>query len=126
MNNALNVLGTPLQSCGQQPLTGYYRDGRCRTDEQDRGRHVVCAIMDDRFLEYSRQQGNDLISPVPESGFPGLRAGDQWCVCALRWKEAQLDGYAPKVVLAATHQKTLELIELDTLLFHAIDIPRNA
>ena len=121
-----NVLGTGLQLCGQQPKTGFYRDGHCNTDEMDRGTHTVCAIVSEEFLQFSKAQGNDLISAVPAFDFPGLKPGDRWCLCASRWKEAMLEGVAPDVVLEATHAKSLEIIELDTLLAHAVDIPKNA
>ena len=99
-----NVLGTDLKCCSTKPITGYFRDGFCRTDQSDQGRHVVACIVDERFLDYSQSVGNDLSSTNPMYNFPGLKPGDRWCVCALRWKEAFEDGFAPKVVLEATHQ----------------------
>ena len=120
-----NVLGTELQPCSFAPKTGFYRDGSCHTDARDRGMHTVCAVVNDSFLQYSMQQGNDLVTPREEFGFPGLKAGDRWCLCAGRWKEAQLAGVAPSVDLQATHAKTLDVVDLDTLLEHAVDIPRN-
>ncbi len=120
-----NVLGTELQTCGMSPKTGFYRDGCCNTGPQDLGTHTVCAIVNDEFLEYSRSQGNDLITPIEAYGFPGLKTGDRWCLCAGRWKEAHLAGMAPPVDLQATHEKTLELVDLDTLLNYALEIPRN-
>jgi hypothetical protein len=118
---AKNVLGTLLQTCGHDPTTGFFRDGCCHTGPEDRGRHVVCAIVDLPFLEYSRARGNDLITPQPQFGFPGLRPGDRWCLCASRWREASQAGVAPPVVLKATHEKALELVAFDDLLRHAVD-----
>ncbi len=120
-----NVLGTELQTCSLSPKTGFFRDGCCNTGPEDLGLHTVCAVVNDEFLEYSRQQGNDLITPIKAFGFPGLKAGDRWCLCANRWKEAQLAGVAPQVDLQATHMKTLEIIDLDTLLGYATEIPHN-
>ena len=114
-----NVLGTTLQACCNDPLTGFYRDGYCRTGPGDTGLHTVCAIMTDEFLRYSRDQGNDLSSPVPEYGFPGLKAGDKWCLCVTRWQEALEDGCAPDVVLEATHLSALEFVSLEDLQDHA-------
>ena len=111
-----NVLGTDLKCCGIKPITGYFRDGFCRTDQSDQGRHVVACIVDERFLDYSQSVGNDLSSPNPMYNFPGLKPGDRWCVCALRWKEAFEDGFAPKVVLEATHEKSLDYIKLEDLI----------
>ena len=111
-----NVLGTDLKCCGTKPKTGYFRDGFCRTDQSDQGRHVVACIVDERFLDYSQSVGNDLSSPNPMYNFPGLKPGDRWCVCALRWKEAFEDGFAPKVVLEATHEKSLDYIQLEDLI----------
>ena len=120
-----NVLGTELQTCSLSPKTGFFRDGCCNTGPEDLGLHTVCAVVNDEFLEYSRQQGNDLITPIKAFGFPGLKAGDRWCLCANRWKEAHLAGVAPQVDLQATHVKTLEIIDLDTLLGYATEIPHN-
>ena len=111
-----NVLGTDLKCCGTKPVTGYFRDGFCRTDQSDQGRHVVACIVDERFLDYSQRVGNDLSSPNPIYNFPGLKPGDRWCVCALRWKEAFEDGFAPKVVLEATHEKSLDYIQIEDLI----------
>ena len=111
-----NVLGTDLKCCGTKPITGYFRDGFCRTDQSDQGRHVVACIVDERFLDYSQSVGNDLSSPNPMYNFPGLKPGDRWWVCALRWKEAFEDGFAPKVVLEATHEKSLDYIQLEDLI----------
>ncbi len=113
-----NVLGGLLQACCMDPTTGYFRDGYCRTDEHDHGRHVVCAVVDETFLLFSARRGNDLITPRPEYDFPGLKPGDRWCVCALRWKEAYEAGAAPAVVLAATHENALNVIERAALLAH--------
>jgi uncharacterized protein len=114
-NHARNVLGTPLLTCCTSPLTGFFRNGRCDTNEQDTGLHVVCAILTDEFLEYTKAKGNDLSTPRPQWGFPGLKAGDKWCLCAARWKEALDDGMAPKVLLEATHQNALQVVSLDDL-----------
>lgn len=116
-----NVLGEPLQSCSTDPMTGFYRDGCCRTGADDTGMHTVCAVMTEDFLAFSAERGNDLSTPRPEWGFPGLAAGDQWCLCALRWVEALQAGCAPRVVLAATHVSMLEHAELDALKAHAVD-----
>ena len=113
---ARNVFGEPLVPCSFSPLTGYFRDGCCKTDEHDVGTHVVCAVMSTEFLEFSRSRGNDLITPRPEWRFPGLRAGDQWCLCANRWKEAYAAAVAPAVVLESTNHSVLEIIELAVLL----------
>ena len=111
----LNVLGRPLVPCGTEPMTGYFRDGCCRTDASDRGLHVVCAVMNDEFLAFSRRRGNDLSTPRPEFDFPGLRAGDRWCLCANRWLEAWLEGVAPRVVLESTHLNALGVVTLEQL-----------
>ncbi len=108
-----NVLGTALQSCNCNPMTGWYRDGTCRTEENDLGMHTVCAVMTDQFLSYSKAQGNDL--STPQMGFPGLKKGDHWCLCAPRWKEAFDDGMAPLVNLEATEKSTLKIIPIDIL-----------
>ena len=117
-----NVLGEPLAHCCSAPLTGFYRDGYCRTGNEDPGRHVVCAVMTDAFLEYSAGRGNDLATPRPAFDFPGLAAGDRWCLCAQRWAEALDAGVAPRVALTATHESALEVIDLDNLKRHAIDL----
>lgn len=114
-----NVLGGALVTCSKAPMTGFFRDGSCRTEADDRGSHTVCAVVTDAFLNYSRDQGNDLITPRPEFQFPGLKAGDKWCLCANRWKEALLAGVAPPVDLAATHERALDVISKDDLLAHA-------
>ncbi len=118
MEDALNVLGEPLQACSYDPLTGYFRDGCCNTDAHDHGTHVVCARMTDEFLRFSAERGNDLITPRPEWRFPGLKPGDRWCLCATRWKEAFEAGVAPDVVLAATHRKVLDYVSLEELKAH--------
>jgi len=112
---ALNVLGTELEPCSLDPLTGFFRDGCCNTDELDRGLHVVCTRVTAEFLEFSRARGNDLVTPRPEFNFPGLKPGDQWCLCAMRWKEAFDAGIAPPMVLQATHERTLDVVTLAQL-----------
>lgn len=116
----LNVLGTELQQCSCQPRTGYYRDGFCKTGQDDMGMHTVCAVMTDTFLIFSKNQGNDLITPKSEWNFPGLVAGDRWCLCAKRWLEAEHAGVAPLIQLAACYEKTLEIIPIDTLKCYSI------
>lgn len=113
-----NVLGTELEPCGLEPRTGFFRDGCCRTGPDDDGVHVVCAVVTAEFLAFSRAQGNDLITPAPQWGFPGLRPGDRWCLCASRWAEALEAGVAPPVVLAATHARALDWVSLDDLRRH--------
>jgi uncharacterized protein (DUF2237 family) len=113
-----NVLGTPLQACCFDPKTGYYRDGFCKTGEEDIGTHVVCAIMTDDFLRFTKSRGNDLSTPIPYYQFPGLKPGDKWCLCVSRWKEAYIEGLAPPVVLEATHEKALNYVTFDMLLEH--------
>ena len=120
----LNVLGTALLACSFDPLTGFFRDGCCNTDDHDQGTHVVCARVTSEFLAYSRQRGNDLSTPRPEYRFAGLQAGDRWCLCALRWKEALLAGVAPPVHLEATHAKALDIVTLDQLQAHALPAPK--
>ena len=115
-----NVLGGALLDCSHDPLTGYFRDGCCRTGEGDVGLHVVCARVTKEFLTFSASRGNDLVTPRPEFGFPGLQPGDAWCLCALRWKEAFEAGCAPPVVLEATHVSTLEYVDLEDLRAHAV------
>jgi uncharacterized protein (DUF2237 family) len=116
-----NVLGDPLIPCSTDPMTGFYRDGCCRSGDDDHGVHSVCCVMTDDFLAFSKAVGNDLSTPRPQWGFPGLNAGDRWCLCAARWRQADEAGMAPKVVLAATHVRTLDICELDRLRAHAID-----
>ena len=117
--DARNVLGTQLVPCSYDPLTGWWRDGCCHTDENDHGSHVICARMTMEFLNFSMERGNDLITARPASRFRGLKPGDRWCLCALRWKEAMEEGYAPPVVLESTHERALELVPLETLQTHA-------
>jgi uncharacterized protein len=117
---ARNVLGGALLLCSSDPLTGYFRDGCCHTDDNDHGRHVVCARVSAEFLAFSKARGNDLITPRPEYRFPGLKPGDQWCLCALRWREALEAGCAPPVVLEATHRAALRYVSLDDLRAHAV------
>lgn len=110
-----NVLGTRLEQCSIDPLTGFYRDGYCRTGKADTGRHVVAAIITQEFLDFTKSQGNDLQTPNPAHNFPGLKVGDSWCLCALRWKEAEEAGVAPLLNLEATHEKALKFIPLEVL-----------
>ena len=121
MKKALNVLGTELAVCGLEPKTGFFRDGCCSSGPQDLGKHLVCAKVTAEFLEFSRMRGNDLITPRPEFDFPGLKPGDRWCLCALRWMEASDAGLAPPVILEATHQNALELVSLADLQYHALE-----
>ena len=119
-DGALNVLGGALAPCSDDPVTGFFRNGCCDTGPDDTGLHTVCAVMTDAFLVFSRMQGNDLSTPRPESGFPDSRAGDRWCLCVGRWREALAAGVAPPVVLAATHEETLAVVTLDDLERHAL------
>ena len=121
MADAKNVLGGPLETCCTSPMTGFYRDGCCNTGPGDFGVHVVCAQVTEAFLSYTRAQGNDLSTPLPTYNFPGLKAGDRWCLCASRWKEALNDGVAPPVVLEATHAAALQYVPLELLQQHALD-----
>ncbi len=116
-----NVLGGELQTCCTSPMTGFYRDGYCKTGANDVGRHTVCARVTDEFLEFSRSVGNDLSTPHPEWGFPGLKDGDKWCLCVLRWKEALEAGVAPPVILEATHEASLQVVRLEDLKQYAVD-----
>ena len=120
MKASINVLGQPLQSCSHSPLTGWFRDGCCNTDKSDRGSHTVCALVTEDFLLYLRHQGNDLITPRHEHGFPGLKPGDQWCVCAASWARAHEAGVACPVKLESTHADALEFVSLKALLEYAI------
>jgi hypothetical protein len=117
-----NVFGEPLATCSDSPLTGFFRDGCCNTSPEDRGSHTVCVIMTDDFLAFSKAAGNDLSTPMPEYEFPGLKAGDRWCLCAARWRQAFEAGAAPRVVLAATHERALEIVALRDLKRYAIDL----
>lgn len=118
----LNVLGGSLAECGRDPVTGFWRDGCCNTGPEDVGAHTVCAVMTDDFLVFSKEAGNDLSTPRPEFGFPGLQSGDRWCLCAARWVEAYLAGAAPKLVLEATHIATLSYAPIEVLKAHALDL----
>ena len=118
-----NVLGGPLQPCSSDPLTGFYRDGHCTSGPEDVGRHTVCAVVSAEFLELQRDLGNDLTTPRPEFGFPGLSPGDRWCVVAVRWLQAYQAGAAAGVVLASTNARTLEVVPLEALREHAVDVP---
>lgn len=118
----LNVFGEPLALCSSRPMTGFLRDGCCHGDPRDRGRHVICAEMTAEFLEYSQAQGNDLSTPRPEYDFVGLKPGDRWCLCALRWRQAWLAGKAPQVVLRSTHLSALEVVPIEALHAFALDL----
>ncbi len=120
--SALNVLGEPLQSCCTAPMTGFYRNGRCDTGAEDVGLHTVCAQVDEAFLDFTRARGNDLSTPVPAFGFPGLKPGDRWCLCAGRWLEALQAGAAPPVVLRSTHAASLNIVPLADLKAHSLDL----
>ena len=122
---ALNVLGGLLQECGTDPMTGFYRDGCCGTGPQDVGSHTVCAVVTAEFLAHQQRVGNDLSTPRPEYSFPGLQPGDRWCVVAIRWMQAYLDGAAAPVVLASTHERALDVIPLIALQENAIDVPAD-
>ena len=122
MNPELNVLGEPLQPCGTDPVTGYYRDGSCCSGP-NLARHLICAVVTTEFLAHQRSVGNDLSTPIPGYGFPGLQPGDRWCVVAERWAQAYADGVAAPVVLACTQARALEVVELAALQQHAVDVP---
>ena len=117
-----NIFGEPLETCCTSPMTGYFRDGLCRTISQDTGTHTVCAVMTDEFLIFSAAKGNDLITPIPYYQFPGLKAGDKWCLCVTRWLQAERSGKAPKLILEATHEKTLDYAPLALLIKHAFRV----
>jgi uncharacterized protein len=121
-SNQRNVFGDPLASCSEQPLTGFYRSGCCHTGPEDVGLHTVCVEVTWKFLAFSEARGNDLSTPRPEFGFPGLKPGDRWCLCAARWREALEAGMAPRVILAATHEATLDLVALSDLKRYAMDL----
>jgi uncharacterized protein len=121
-----NVLGGPLESCGTDPMTGFYRDGCCNTGPDDAGSHTICAVVTAEFLEHQRSIGNDLTSPMPIYRFPGLEPGDRWCVTAANWLRAHEDGAAALVVLASTHERALDLVPLEALRQHAVDVPDDA
>jgi uncharacterized protein len=118
-----NVLGGPLQPCSTDPMTGFYRDGHCTSDPDDLGRHTVCTVVSADFLALQRDLGNDLVTPRPEYGFPGLKPGDRWCVVAIRWMQAYQAGAAAGVVLAATNERALEVIPIEALRQNAVDVP---
>lgn len=118
---SINVLGGPLAPCSTDPLTGFFRNGACDTCTRDHGSHTVCAVMTSEFLAFSKYVGNDLTTPYPEFGFPGLKAGDHWCLCASRFLQAHYEGCAPDVNLAATHQRALDVVPLSVMESHAID-----
>ncbi|MDZ8096239.1 MAG: DUF2237 domain-containing protein [Nostoc sp. DedQUE04] len=120
MTDAKNVIDGNLEVCCTSPVTGFYRDGFCRTGGQDFGSHVICAQVTSEFLEFTKSQGNDLSTPVPDFNFPGLKPGDRWCLCASRWQEALEAGVAPPVILSATHARALEVVSLDELKKHAL------
>jgi hypothetical protein len=120
-----NVLGGELEQCGTDPVTGFYRDGCCNTGPEDLGSHTICAVVTFEFLEHQRRIGNDLVTPMPQYGFPGLVPGDRWCVTAVNWLRAHLDGDAAPVVLAATHERALEIVPLGVLQEHAVDVPES-
>ena len=117
-----NVLGGPLGTCSERPLTGFFRDGCCNTSDEDLGRHTVCVVLTAEFLEFSKAAGNDLSTPRPEYDFPGLQPGDRWCLCAARWRQAWEAGAAPRVVLNATNEATLDLVPLDALKAFSVDL----
>ncbi len=117
----LNLLGEPLQPCSLDPLTGWFRDGCCSADPGDHGRHLVCALVTEEFLAFSKEAGNDLVTPRPDYGFPGLKPGDRWCLCADRWEEARLAGCAPGVILEATNRHALDVVALGHLQAYAAE-----
>ena len=119
---SINVFGEPLEACSQNPVTGFFRNGCCDTCAEDLGSHTVCVVMTRDFLNYSLEQGNDLTTPRPEFEFPGLRAGDQWCLCASRWLEAHAAGKAPKLRLRSTHQAATEIIDIQLMRQYAVDV----
>jgi uncharacterized protein (DUF2237 family) len=122
MDASVNVFGDALETCSDGPVTGFFRDGCCNTSDADAGSHTVCVQVTQEFLEFSRFRGNDLSTPRPEFGFPGLKPGDKWCLCAARWKEAHDAGMAPRVYLRATHQRALEIVPLEVMRTHAADL----
>lgn len=122
MDESLNVFGEPLESCSEKPVTGYFRDGCCNTSDDDLGSHTVCVEVSRVFLEFSRFRGNDLSTPRPEFGFPGLKPGDRWCLCAERWREAHDAGMAPRVFLRSTHKRALEIVPIALMKAFAADL----
>ena len=125
MAGAKNVLGTPLKSCSMEPLTGFYRDGCCSTGPEDMGSHTLCGVMSKEFLDHQRSIGNDLSTPMPHYRFPGLVPGDRWCVTAVNWLRAHHDGAAAHVVLASTHERALDIVPIEALRLHAVDVPAD-
>jgi len=123
--NARNVMGGPLEPCGTEPMTGFYRDGCCNSGLEDQGSHTICAVVTGEFLEHQRMIGNDLSTPMPAYGFPGLVPGDRWCVTAANWLRAYEDGSPSYVVLASTHERALEIVPLAALEEHAVDVPSD-
>ena len=119
----LNVLGRELEPCGTDPMTGFFRDGACRTCDEDLGSHTICAVVTEDFLDHQLEIGNDLVTPAPHFQFPGLQPGDRWCVTAHNWLRAYLEGVAAPVVLASTHERALEVVPLEALAEHAVDVP---
>jgi uncharacterized protein (DUF2237 family) len=122
MNKSLNVFDDVLEPCSENPVTGFFRDGCCNTSDEDAGSHTVCVRVTAEFLEFSRFRGNDLSTPRPEFGFPGLKPGDRWCLCAARWLEAHEQGMAPKVYLRSTHKRACEIVPMDKLRLFAVDL----
>ena len=122
MDQSVNVFGEQLESCNENPMTGFFRDGCCNTSDQDTGSHTVCVEASQKFLEFSRLRGNDLSTPRPEFGFSGLRPGDRWCLCAARWLEAHQQGMAPRIYLTRTHQRALEIVPMELLREYAVDL----
>ena len=122
MAESLNVFGEPLEPCGMDPVTGFFRDGCCNTNAQDYGSHTVCVYLTQEFLEFSRSRGNDLMTPMPQFNFPGLNPGESWCLCATRWLEAHEANAAPRVYLRRTHQRALETVPMDILRSYALDL----
>ena len=118
-----NVLGDPLEPCGTEPMTGFYRDGCCTTGEEDVGRHIICGVVTAEFLAHQRSIGNDLSTPMPQYRFPGLAPGDRWCVTVLNWLRAHEDGMACPVVMASTHERVLEAVSLEVLQQYSVDVP---
>ena len=122
MAESLNVFGEPLEPCGMDPVTGFFRDGCCNTNAQDYGSHTVCVDLTQEFLEFSRSRGNDLMTPMPQFNFPGLNPGESWCLCATRWLEAHEANAAPRVYLRRIHQRALETVPMDILRSYALDL----
>ncbi len=121
-HESLNVYGEPLETCSNDPVTGFFRDGCCNTSQDDMGIHTVCVQLDDTFLEFSKRSGNDLTTPRPEFDFPGLQAGNRWCLCATRWLQAYKAGMAPKLYMRSTHFRTMEVVDIKILKAYALDL----